>query len=45
LRRIPIFGPGIVKLLQRLFFLFRVPADQTWGDAVAQIQVVVRKRP
>lgn len=43
LRRIPGLGLYGVKCLQSLFFLWRVPADQTWGDAVAQIQIIARK--
>jgi len=45
MRRLPILGIGMIKIIQTLLFKFHVPADQTWGSAVAQIQVLARKLP
>jgi len=44
LRKIPVLGIPLQRLTQRLAFVYGVPVDQTLGDAVAQIQVVARKR-
>ena len=43
-RRIPVVGPGIKRRLEELGVGWGVPLDQTTRDALAQIQVIARKK-
>lgn len=43
LSKIPMVGPLLCKISQKMFYLFDVPADQTLGVALAQIQIVIQK--
>lgn len=45
LRRMGLHRTGIWRLLERALCRAEVPVDQTMGVALAQIQVVARKRP
>lgn len=44
-RSLHLDSPRIDKFWDRLFFALGAPIDQTLGEAVAQIQAVVRKKP
>lgn len=42
--RLTKYSAGVGRFLEKLFVLFRLPIDQTLGDALAQIKVVVTKK-